>query len=302
LAFPDSVAIYERFSDLLWERVDPSSAEQEARGSRELVITFNCWIGNYIYGLSWAFRQDGSLEAQVHLAGTLLLRGVAANHQGDQFGTLVANYLSAPSHQHFFNFRLDFDVDGPSNSTVEINTRTLPPGSENPFGNAFVAEETLLQRESEAQRDLNLETHRTWKVINPSVTNSLGHHTGYALRPSDSAIPYALPQNSGRQRAGFVEHQVWVTNYDPDQMYATGQYPYQGHAGQGLPEFTADNADLVDRDIVLWYTIGATHHPEVEEYPVMPVQRIGFKLTPDGFFSRSPVLDVPALPPRVAHR
>ena len=38
----------------------------------------------------------------------------------------------APHHQHFFNFRLDFDVDGPNNSVHEMNTRAAPPGPDNP--------------------------------------------------------------------------------------------------------------------------------------------------------------------------
>ena len=45
---------------------------------------------------------------------------------------------------------------------------------------------------------------------------------------------------------------------------------------------------------MLWYTIGATHLPDIEDYPMMPTTSIGFRLTPDGFFSRYPALDVPS--------
>jgi primary-amine oxidase len=33
--------------------------------------------------------------------------------------------------------------------------------------------------------------------------------------------------------------------------------------------------------------------PRPEQWPVMPVDRIGFKLEPDGFFDRNPTLDIP---------
>jgi len=36
-----------------------------------------------------------------------------------------------------------------------------------------------------------------------------------------------------------------------------------------------------------------THHPEVEEYPVMTTTSIGFRVTPSGFFTRNPDLDAP---------
>jgi primary-amine oxidase len=38
--------------------------------------------------------------------------------------------------------------------------------------------------------------------------------------------------------------------------------------------------------------MGTTHLPTSEEYPVMPTTSIGFRLTPEGFFSRNPALDV----------
>jgi primary-amine oxidase len=43
---------------------------------------------------------------------------------------------------------------------------------------------------------------------------------------------------------------------------------------------------------VLWVTTGFTHLPDVEEYPVMTSESVGFSLRPDGFFDRNPALDV----------
>ena len=43
--------------------------------------------------------------------------------------------------------------------------------------------------------------------------------------------------------------------------------------------------------------MAAVHHvPRPEDWPVMPVVKIGFTLRPRGFFDRSPALDV-APPP-----
>ena len=47
-------------------------------------------------------------------------------------------------------------------------------------------------------------------------------------------------------------------------------------------------------DIVLWHTFGMTHIPRLEDWPVMPVERAGFKLKPVGFFAQNPSLDVPS--------
>jgi primary-amine oxidase len=74
-------------------------------------------------------------------------------------------------------------------------------------------------------------------------------------------------------------------------MYAAGDYPNQHAGGAGLPEWTAADRDLVDTDIVVWYTFGVTHIPRPEDWPVMPVEYTGFLLAPFGFFDRNPSLE-----------
>ncbi|KAL2935879.1 Phenylethylamine oxidase [Bienertia sinuspersici] len=41
------------------------------------------------------------------------------------------------------------------------------------------------------------------------------------------------------------------------------------------------------------YIFGLTHVPRSEDWPVMPVEHIGFMLMPHGFFNSSPAVDVP---------
>jgi primary-amine oxidase len=49
-----------------------------------------------------------------------------------------------------------------------------------------------------------------------------------------------------------------------------------------------------DTEVVVWYVFAHNHVPRPEDWPVMPVASIGFHLKPDGFFDRSPAMDVPA--------
>jgi Cu2+-containing amine oxidase len=44
---------------------------------RELVVTWNAWVGNYIYVFDWIFKLDASIESRVSATGTLLGRGAA---------------------------------------------------------------------------------------------------------------------------------------------------------------------------------------------------------------------------------
>jgi primary-amine oxidase len=115
---------------------------------------------------------------------------------------------------------------------------------------------------------------------------------GYVLVPGENAVPFVDPNSALGKRAGFINAHLWVTPYEPTERYAAGSY-VMGPGPDGLPKWTRANRSIENQDIVVWYTMGVTHIPRPEEWPVMPVHRAGFKLLPSGFFSRNPALDVP---------
>jgi primary-amine oxidase len=297
-----SAALYERDGGMLWRHWDFEKDRTEARRGRELVLSYIATVGNYDYALSWTFRQDGTLRAAVDLTGILLPKGVDSSTcascaggqapEADRYGALVAEHIVAVNHQHFFCFRLDFDVGGPPNAVSELEVRSAAAAA-HPAGNAFVVDEKRIASERESGRDLDLATARKWKVFHASARNALGHRLGYLLVPEENSVPYNRPDSPIRRRSRFTEHHLWVTRYHPDEVYAAGAYPNQQEIDTGLPVWTADGEPLDGEDVVLWYTMGITHTPRAEEWPVMPVHHAGFTLMPHGFFTRNPALDVP---------
>ena len=302
---PRAIAVYERDGGVLWKHYqfdDGPSGTNYSRRARELVVSWIATVGNYDYGLNWVFKQDGTLELEAFLTGIMLAKGVTAEteveHEANGHGArswhLVGRNVAAPHHQHFFNFRLDLDVDGAApNAVREMNVHAAPAGPDNPAFNAFVMEETPLGDERTAQRDLSLETSRKWLVINPQSRNSLGQPVGYLLAPGESGVPYLQPQSPIRQRAAFINHHFWATPFDAAEMHAAGAYPNQSAPGEGLAKWTAGNRPLEGRDVVVWYTFAVTHVPRPEEWPIMSVHKTGFSLLPVSFFSRNPAMNVP---------
>jgi primary-amine oxidase len=86
--------------------------------------------------------------------------------------------VNALNHQHFFAMRLDFDVDGCDNQVYEINSVAEPIGPENPYGNGWYAEATLLGTEQAAQRQIDPLGGRYWKVVNPRCKTGWGSRWG----------------------------------------------------------------------------------------------------------------------------
>jgi primary-amine oxidase len=283
---PNAIAMYERPAGSLWDRTDPTSFERDARAGRELVVTSAVVIGNYTYNVEYVFRLDGGIDVVTGATGTTLNRGVADPFMGDAFSTLVAPNIAAPTHQHFFNFRIDFDVDGTNNRVFEENTH----GEPSDFNNKFVTDETQLS--TEGFRDHSPATSRHWVVESAAKFNSLGTPTGYELEPGDFSPAYSEPNYEPLIHAPFAQHGLWVTQYKDGELFAGGDYPNQGTGTEGLTRFV-NGQPLDAKDVVVWYTASFTHVPTVEEFPVMPRETIGFKLRPDGFFDENPALDVP---------
>lgn len=289
---PNAICMHEEDYGILWKHFDLRTGQSEVRRSRRLVVSFISTIGNYEYGFFWYFYQDGSIQYEAKLTGIVNTAGVLPGVT-PKYGTLVAPQLNALNHQHFFNIRLDMMVDGLNNSVYEVHTEAEPPGPENPYGNAFYAKATLLKHELEAQQLIDPLRARNWRIANPSVSNRLGQAVAYKLVPGDNVLPFAHPEASVSKRAAFMSRHLWVTPYEPGELYPAGDYPNQHPGGAGLPTWTSANRSIENTSVVLWYTMGAHHIVRPEDWPVMPVTSISFMLKPDGFFERNPALDVP---------
>jgi primary-amine oxidase len=293
LTIPNAICIHEEDFGILWKHTDRRLPHApEVRRSRRLVVSSVSTVENYEYGFFWYFYQDGNIQFEIKLTGILSLGATRAGEK-PAYGAMIAPQLYAPNHQHFFNVRLDFDLDGVENTVERVDVVADPAGPENPYANAFRARATPLQTEQEALGHLKLETARTWRIVNPTIKNAVGEPVGYKFLPGDNSFPMASPEAWWRKRAGFVDHHVWVTPYREDERYAAGDYPNQSGGGDGLVKWTAADRAVTETDLVFWYTFGHTHIPRPEDYPVMPTAYIGFLLKPSGFFAENPANDVP---------
>jgi primary-amine oxidase len=283
---PHSIAVFERDAGFAWKH------GRDARRARELVVLSVSRLGNYDYGFEWTFHEDGAITHRVLLTGVMTPKAIQPGSHGDSLAHLVAPGVAAVHHQHFFNYRLDFDIDGATpNQIEETETHALAAGPSNAHGGGFAMQTRVLATEQVARRSLDSHTNRRWRVVNPAVHDALGEPTGYELVPGANADPFAAEGSPIRRRAGFLDFAVWATAYADSERYSAGNYPNQSAGGQGLVRWTAANRSLTGGDIVFWYTLGITHNPRPEDWPVMPVHEAGFRLQPSGFFDRNPVLD-----------
>jgi primary-amine oxidase len=311
---PRTSCIFERYAgDVAWRHLDGFSETIESRPKRDLVVRMYAVLGNYDYNFDWIFQEDGTLQVRLAATGIAAVKAVrqqvsmaSAGSNGsnghsddaaaDAYGRFVDPNVVAVNHDHYFSFRLDLDVDGPRNS-LELDALKmveLPEG--HPRRSIWVIEPAVAQVESDAMRRINFERPVLWRVVNPREQNHVGYNTSYQLKPRSNALSLMTPDDYPQRRAGFIDHHLWATPYEPDERYAAGTYPTLSEPGMGLPAWTSADRSIADTDIVLWYTVGMHHVVRAEDWPVMPTAWQAFELRPFDFFDRNPALDLPKKP------
>lgn len=287
----NAVCVHEEDAGLLWKHWDFRSNRAESRRARRFVISSICTVANYEYGLFWYLHTDGSIELELKATGII---NTTACHPGKpgKYGSEVAPGVLGHIHQHVFCARLDVSVDGDRNSVVEVNTYPVPLGPENPYGNAFHEVETVLKSELEACRRVNLETHRSWKVVSGDRENWVGKPTAYMLDATHPVTAFVNENSPSGLRSTFTSNHLWVTAFDPEERYPAGEYMNHSDGSGGVSDFVKQNRPLENADIVLWHTFGIHHQVRPEDFPVQPCIFAGFKLMPNGFFDKNPGIDL----------
>ncbi|HEY0162815.1 MAG TPA: hypothetical protein VGB69_09075 [Edaphobacter sp.] len=298
---PQLACIFERTSDNpAWRHLENNLIS--GRPSRELVLRTAAVVGNYDYLMDWIFQQDGTIRVAVGATGIVEVKSVKeemAGHPMDNgkpsYGTLVSPNLVAVNHDHFFSYRLDMDVDGQKNSFMidklvpqQISARTRK--------SIWAVESSIAKNEKDAILDIDLRRPGMWSFINMSQHNAVGHPTGYEIMPGMTAISNISPEDPAQKVGAFSEHQMWVTPYNPDELYAAGVYVTSSKGLEGLPAWTRANRPIDNTDIVGWYTVGFHHVVRTEDWPVMPTMWHDFLIRPMNFFDKNPVMTLPHQP------
>lgn len=301
---PGVIAIFERNTgEPNWRHFEfghPTGPYFEGRPEVELVVRSIGTIGNYDYTVDWIFTLDGKIKVNTTANGIDQTKTVQTAHMSDEtatedtaYGTLLTPHRVGVNHSHFFNYRLDMDVDGQENTLVKSQLVAKAP-EEGPRQSIWVVEHTPATKENEAQLNYTPATPTRWRVVNTNKQNYVGNPVSYVLMAGDGTESnLTVPNSFVEMRGEFIKHQLWVTPYHPDELYSAGLYVNQKNSYQGLAKWTAENRDILNTDIVLWYTVTFNHVPRSEDWPVTPRITKSFAIMPFNFFDKNPAINMP---------
>jgi len=189
---------------------------------------------------------------------------------------------------------------------VETDVMPLPGAAmgsvANYAGNAFVTRDTPITVQREGARTLNFETDRRWAITNPKKQHPhTGKNVGYSIMGLSGATSKLMALEDGwvGKRAPFARKPVWVVK-DVEtpkgaRMWPSGKYVPQTREEptDSIAQWVQGDDNLAEEDILLYLTMGVTHIPRPEDWPVMPAEHIRVLFRPSHFFLTNPSMDVP---------
>ena len=306
---PGTICVFERsIGDPSWRHFEifaqgpDTSFPAEGRASTELVIRYASAVGNYDYLVDYIFQQDGAMRVAVGSTGIDAVKGVASQSmnndtatQDTRFGSLISANLVAPFHDHYFNFRLDFDVDGEANDFKKAKLRPLNLTEFNiPRKSMWGVTYEVVQSEIEARTKVTPDLPSNYYFVNGNKESGLGHHPGYQIVPDSYAYGLMSLDDMPIKRNAYIDNQLYVTPYDPTQKYAGGEYAFQSSGDETLQTWTDADRPIANTDIVAYYNIGFHHVPRMEDWPIMPIKWASFQINPFNFFTHNPAITLTA--------
>ncbi|KAH8432763.1 copper amine oxidase [Aspergillus melleus] len=288
------ICLHEQDNGLQYKHTNYRTGAATVVRNRQLVVQMICTVANYEYIFAFIFDQAANIELEVRATGILSTVPFDNHTFGATvpWGTNVGPGVMAPYHQHMFSFRMDPALDGFHNTVYYEDSVPMPEDENNPYNVGYTTEQTVLKTSGTA--NTSVERHRVFKIRNDSHINPITYKPiAYKLQTSPAQMLLASPRSYGVKRAGFATKPIWVTKYQDGELYAAGEFTNQSKESQGVEKWVARKDSVENEDVVLWHTFGLTHNPRIEDFPVMPMERVSVMLRPDGFFTKNPALDVP---------
>jgi primary-amine oxidase len=295
-----AIAIFERYAGPEYKHQEMGQPNVSTE-RRELVVRWVSTVGNYDYIFDWVFHENGTIGIDAGATGIEAVKGVQAKTMHDatakddtKYGTLIDHNIVGTTHQHIYNFRLDMDVDGINNKLVAMDPEVKPNTAGGPRTSTMQINQYDIDTEQQAAQKFDPGTIRL--LSNTRKENRMGNPVSYQIIPyAGGTHPVATgakfaPDEWIYHRLSFMDKQLWVTRYHPDELYPEGKFPNRSVHDTGLGQYSKDNESLNDQDDVVWMTTGTTHVARAEEWPIMPTEWVHTLLKPWNFFDETPTL------------
>jgi primary-amine oxidase len=290
------MCIFERpTGDPAWRHYTSGNKRVNGQPQIELVVRHIPTLGNYDYVVDYVFTPQGTIKLRVGATGFDAIKSVASTDMDSPsakddtiHGALIAPYTVASNHDHYFNYRLDLDTDGTSNTLVRDTFVPTPVDNESGRKSLWTVKTQRFLKEGPIVTDHADMAGQILRLVNPNTKNSLKQTPSLWLNAHHDAQSILDATDPPQARAQFSANQFWLTRFKPNELWAAGLYPNLSTVDEGLPKFVGDAENATAEDLVIWYTMGFRHLTRPEDFPILPTFWHEMTIRPAFFFDRDP--------------
>ena len=230
LTTPNAMCVFERSGgDPVWRHFEGINQTYEGRAGVELVVRMAAAIGNYDYLIDWVFTDAGRDRGprRRHRHRRAQGRAVTAHDRPDRRRRHAIRHAGGaepgggqPRPLLQLPARPRRRRPGQQLQPGRLSPDQLPDDS--PRRSIYVVEPRIAATEAAAQLDTHAGPAKM-RVVNEGRTNAVGNPVSYEVLAANHARLLLDPQDWPARRASFLQHDLWVTPYEPAERYAGGR-------------------------------------------------------------------------------
>jgi len=100
-----------------------------------------------------------------------------------------------------------------------------------------------------------------------------------------------IPRSREAGAQGLTFNHFWVTRQREGELFANVSIRTRSARRARARSTTLPATHpIFNQDVVVWYSMGGTHVPRPEDYPLMTHMKMSVSFRPEGFFERNPAL------------
>jgi len=264
-------------------------------------------MGNYDYIPTLSLMADGVMQINVEMGGYLQAAyspegTVADNPEAPMFGTRLRNNMAGLLHDHVIGVKADLDVGGTKNTLmagkVRYGTYEEATGgkSSKPGWHTYDGVKYMDWTMIKTERGISAKDYDTIMIASQSK-NEWGSPRSYEI-VFDHTIPSQLfPLDHPLAAATAWQYSnIAITRQKDSERYCS--FPSNYQIGKAFPsfdlrEFSRNDDDVINEDLVFWIMFGVHHYPKAEDVPVVSNFGSGFTLKPRNMYDRAAFEDLP---------
>ncbi|KAL9982195.1 hypothetical protein ACROYT_G011007 [Oculina patagonica] len=248
---------------------------------------------NYDYIYDYLFYPNGVVEVRVSTSGYVQATYWTSNEA--PYGTEIHTGVAGTIHDHLINYKVDLDIGGVKNSfeTIDIKIENITnPWFPKEKRVQKVLSRSLKKTEQEATYHNNFDHPKYLNFFSEGNLNKMSVNRGYRVHIRDM-MKQMYPKDWELVRgAAWTLNQMTVTKRKEKEDTSSSIYNQNSMYNPvvDFANFTADNENIVNEDLVAWVTVGVMHIPHSEDIPntATAANSASFFLRPYNYFDEDP--------------